>query len=243
MNETPPAIGASRYPRVVPAGDAGWMVEFGTAIDPAIHDRVLAFTSAVERRASAGVIEVVPAYCAATVYFDPTLVDGARLAEELLALAASSNSAPSRRSRTIKVPVVYGGVAGPDLAELADWARLSVEEAIALHASVEYRVYLLGFSPGFPYMGTVPEAIAMPRKASPRTLVPAGSVGIAGPQTGIYPSESPGGWRLIGRTPLVLYDPARPQPFLLAPGDRVRFVRIDRRDDETLSRRRAVRHK
>lgn len=208
----------------MPAGDSGWTVEFGEAIDPAVNERVLAFAAALEARPPDGVVEVVPTFCSATVYFDPLVADAERLAGRLRALAAAPPAASGRASRLLEVPVRYGGEDGPDLEAVAREARLPAERVIALHASVEYRVYMLGFTPGFPYLGKVPEAIALPRLATPRARVPAGSVGIAGSQTGIYPMESPGGWRLIGRTPLRLYDPTRDRPFLLAPGDRVRFV-------------------
>lgn len=219
-----------QYPRILPLGDAGFLVEFGDSIDLAVNDRVVSFARAVERARVPGVVEVVPAYRSAAVYVDPVETDLASLREALGTLAGNLPMDPADRRRIVTIPVLYGGEAGPDLPALAERAGLSVEEAITLHASVEYRVYMLGFSPGFPYLGTVPDAIAAPRLPEPRINVPAGSVGIAGRQTGIYPQDSPGGWRVIGRTPLVLYDPARTEPFLLEPGDRVRFVPIDRRE-------------
>ncbi len=219
-----------QYPRILPLGDAGFLVEFGDSIDLAVNDRAVSFARAVERARVPGVVEVVPAYRSAAVYVDPAETDLASLREALGTLAGNLPMDPADRRRTVTIPVLYGGEAGPDLPALAERAGLSVEQAIALHASVEYRVYMLGFSPGFPYLGMVPDAIAAPRLPEPRINVPAGSVGIAGRQTGIYPQDSPGGWRVIGRTPLVLYDPARTEPFLLEPGDRVRFVPIDRRE-------------
>ncbi len=219
-----------QYPRILPLGDAGFLVEFGDSIDLAVNDRAVSFARAVERARVTGVVEVVPAYRSAAVYVDPAETDLASLREALGTLAGNLPMDPADRRRTVTIPVLYGGEAGPDLPALAERAGLSVEQAIALHASVEYRVYMLGFSPGFPYLGMVPDAIAAPRLPEPRINVPAGSVGIAGRQTGIYPQDSPGGWRVIGRTPLVLYDPARTEPFLLEPGDRVRFVPIDRRE-------------
>jgi KipI family sensor histidine kinase inhibitor len=219
-----------QYPRILPLGDAGFLVEFGDSIDLAVNDRVVSFARAVERARVPGVVEVVPAYRSAAVYVDPVETDLASLREALGTLTGNLPMDPADRRRIVTIPVLYGSEAGPDLPALAERAGLSVEEAITLHASVEYRVYMLGFSPGFPYLGTVPDAIAAPRLPEPRINVPAGSVGIAGRQTGIYPQDSPGGWRVIGRTPLVLYDPARTEPFLLEPGDRVRFVPIDRRE-------------
>ena len=127
-------------------------------------------------------------------------------------------------SREVSVPVVYGGEYGPDLGEIARHSGLSEKQVVELHSSVEYVVWFLGFQPGFPYFGGLPEQLAMPRRAEPRLLVPAGSVGIGGAQTGIYPLATPGGWQLLGRTPLALFDPKRKEPVLLRSGDRVRFV-------------------
>lgn len=204
-------------------------MEFGAEIDPAVNDLVLAFADALAAQSLEGLVEVVPTFCSATVYFDPLIAEADALARRLLAVAASTAVKEIQRpgAHLIEVPVRYGGECGPDLEALAGEAGLPVERVIALHASVEYRVYMLGFMPGFPYLGRVPDAIALPRLATPRQIVSAGSVGIAGSQTGIYPIDSPGGWRLIGLTPLRLYDPQRDPPFLFAPGDRVRFLPID----------------
>ncbi len=239
----------SAAPRLVAAGDSAWTVTFGDAIDPAINDRVLAFAERVNAvcRAARGVravrwpglVEAVPAVRSATVYFDPCRVDGTALAKRLLELARRPRSRTARRrGRLVEIPVWYGGEAGPDLPSVAEFAGLTEEAVVRLHAAEPYRVYMLGFAPGFPYLGPVPPAIAMPRLAPPRRVVPAGSVGIAGSQTGIYPQDSPGGWRIIGRTPRRLYDPSARRPFVLAPGDRVRFVPIARETFERLRARR-----
>ena len=223
------------YPRILPAGDAAVTVEFGAIIDPEINDLVLAFAGQLESLQVPGIIEVVPTYCSATVHVDPLRVDLEPLTERLAVLAQGASRRPVRPGHTVEIPVVYGDEFGPDLSAVAAYAKRSIEETIALHCSVDYRCYMLGFSPGFPYLGQVPDTIAMPRLAEPRATVPAGSVGIAGAQTGIYPQESPGGWRVIGRTPLQLYEPARSRPFLIEPGDRVRMVRIDREEFERLA--------
>jgi KipI family sensor histidine kinase inhibitor len=189
----------------------------------------LALAAAVDGAVIIGVYDVVPTFCSVTVHFDPIKAEPEQLKRRLLDLATRTPSHAPIFPQTVTVPVLYGGEEGPDLADLADIAEaveLTSEQLIALHTSVEYRVYMLGFSPGFPYLGTVPDRIAVPRLDRPRQKVPAGSVGIAGNQTGIYPQESPGGWRLIGRTPLNFFDPNRPDPFLLKPGDRVNFVAI-----------------
>lgn len=225
------------YPRILPAGDAALTVEFGAIIDPEVNDRALAFAGQLESLKLPGIIEVVPAYCSATVYVDPLCVDLEPLAERLKVLAQGASRRPARPGRTVEIPVVYGDEFGPDLPAVAAYAKRSIEETIALHCSADYRCYMLGFSPGFPYLGQVPDTIAMPRLTEPRATVPAGSVGIAGSQTGIYPQESPGGWRVIGRTPLRLYDPRRAAPFLIQAGDRVRFCPITRGQFEQLLRR------
>ncbi len=223
------------YPRILPLGDLGVTVEFGDRIDPCLHDRVLSFASRVRAQRFPGLIEIVPTYRAVTLYLDPRRTNWSALSERLLALARKPPRAANTRRRTVTIPVCYGGSRGPDLSKVAQHAGLTEGEVVALYSGVSYRVYMLGFSPGFPYMGTVPERIAMPRLPTPRTEVPAGSVGIAGPQTGIYPQATPGGWLLIGRTPAKLYDPFRSEPFLLEPGDEVRFTSIDEREFSRLT--------
>jgi inhibitor of KinA len=225
----------SLFPRILSAGDSGLTVEFGDVIDPAINDRVVEFVQRLDRKRVKGIVEVVPTYCSATVYFDPGVVETEMLREQLQTWTAGRPVRTERSHRHVQIPVLYGGEHGPDLEDMCRETGLSSSQIVDLHSSVEYRVYMLGFSPGFPYLGTVPEHIALPRLAEPRTQVPAGSVGIAGAQTGIYPQESPGGWRLIGRTPLRLYDPSRTTPFLLQVGDGVRFVPIGRQEYDRLA--------
>lgn len=218
------------FPRILPFGDSGVTIEFGKGIDPAIHKRVLACMTALEREPFPGQIEIVPAYRSVTVYFDPVKTDTESLGAVLSRTATRSMHAPSRRFKTVTLPVFYDPAVAPDLETVAAKARLPIEEVIALHTSVTYRVYMLGFAPGFPYLGLVPKRIAVPRLPTPRKLVPAGSVGIAGNQTGIYPRDSPGGWRIIGRTPVRICDLYASEPFLLKTGDQVRFVAIDRHE-------------
>ncbi len=224
-------------PRIVPAGDAALTVAFGDTIAPRINDRVLAFVQRVERSRLRGLVEVVPAYCSATVYVDPLRCNWARLIATLEALTRRPTPGGRKPGRIVTIPTVYGEEFGPDLPEVAKRAGLAPQAVIKLHSSTVYRVYMLGFSPGFPYLGTVPKRIALPRLAEPRRSVPAGSVGIAGSQSGIYPQASPGGWLLIGRTPARLYAPHEPRPFALAPGDRVRFTPIARDAYDQLSER------
>ena len=225
----------SRFPRILPLGDCGVTIEFGERIAPKIHEEVLACMSLLEQEPFPGQLELVPTYRSVTVYFDPVITDTGSLGATL-SRAINSTAAPPRRSKTVTLPVFYDPAVAPDLEAVAAEAHLTAEEVITLHASVAYRVYMLGFMPGFPYLGLVPRRIAVPRLATPRTWVPAGSVGIAGNQTGIYPRDSPGGWRIIGRTPVQVCDLSKPQPFLLEPGDQVRFVAIDRNEYDELSR-------
>ena len=213
-------------PSLLPAGDSAIVVEYGDGIDPGLNARVRLLHRALGARPLAGIVETVPTYRSLMVHYDP-MVLSREAVEHVIAEAAERLPEESREAvRAVEIPVLYGGGAGPDLAEVAALAGLDEQEVVALHASGDYVVFMLGFMPGFPYLGGLPPRIATPRLATPRTVVPAGSVGIAGGQTGIYPSESPGGWRLIGRTPVALFDPSLSPPALLEAGDRVRFVPV-----------------
>jgi inhibitor of KinA len=217
-------------------------VVFGNRIDPAIHDRVLAFAGAVSRRRWKHVRDIVPTYASVTVYRDFCAGGDEAFAERLLTLAQTVQTAPRQCSPCLRIPVCYGGSFGPDLDLVAHHGGLSPEEVIALFTSVQYRVYMVGFTPGFPYMGSVPTPIAVPRRVEPRVVVPAGSVGIAGFQTGIYPQATPGGWQLIGRTPVRLYDLSQADPFLFKPGDRVELYPVNETDFHRLSTQSMTRH-
>jgi len=217
--------------RVIDAGDSAVVCDVEArsvstpGVDVDVNARAIAIAAAVRQRTIAGVRDVVPTFRSVTVFFDPL---GTDVSEVTVALGESMRAAPPVSSgRTIDVPVVYGGDGGPDLGEVAAFARCSPDTVIARHAGRTYRVCMLGFLPGFAYMASVDETIAMPRRGTPRMRVPAGSVGIAGPQTGIYPTESPGGWQIIGRAAATLFDPGRTPPALLSPGDQVRFVPVD----------------
>ncbi|RPI49656.1 MAG: 5-oxoprolinase subunit PxpB [Acidobacteria bacterium] len=210
--------------RLVMLGDSCVAIQFENAIDPVVNARCVALARSLAGLAIRGVRDVVPTYNAVTIQFDPRVADRRALREEVSALAAAAAPTADGGARLMEVPVDYGGAAGPDLAAVAAFARCSEADVVRLHGATPYRVYMLGFLPGFAYMGPVDARIAMPRLETPRLRVAAGSVGIAGAQTGIYPCDAPGGWRIIGRTDLVLFDPARTEPFLLKAGDRVRFV-------------------
>lgn len=215
-------------PRYLVAGDSSLVVELGEGIDPAVNRRVQGLARLIRERGPAGVVEVVPSYRSVLVYYRPWELPLHALLGWLARVELyESDPGPSR---LVRIPVAYGGEFGPDLDEIARFSRLSPEEVVALHSAPEYLVYCLGFAPGFPFLGKVPPEIAMPRLATPRTRVPGGSVGIAGEQTGIYPADSPGGWRLLGRTPLSLFIPHRDPPALLKPGDRVRLVPVSARE-------------
>jgi inhibitor of KinA len=214
--------------RIVQAGDSAIVVEFQERIDPAVNARVIRLADAIRAAEVAGVRDVVPTYRSVAVFFDPVRTDYPRLVDRLEREADRPGGAPVEEPTPISVPVCYGGELGPDLAAVAAFAGMSPDEVVAVHAGVVYRVFMLGFVPGFAYMGVLDARIAMPRRATPRVRVPLGAVGIAGQQTGIYPAETPGGWQLIGRTPVKPFDAARPEPFLFEAGDAVRFVPIGR---------------
>ena len=224
--------------RLFPFGDAALLVEFADEIGEAANRRVRALDTVLSRAsanaAGKGIRETIPAYASLLIEYDPLIVGYAELAQYVLERLAEAGArgweaGQSQAGAVKEVPVFYGGEHGPDLAELAARQGLTPEEVVRIHSGQLYTVYMLGFSPGFPYLGVVPASIAAPRLPTPRTTVPAGSVGIAGRQTGIYPQATPGGWRLIGRTDLALFDPQRDPPAHFAPGDRVRFVPVEAR--------------
>lgn len=221
-------------------GEQGLVAELGAAIDPAVNARVHLLAAALKRQAVAGIHELVPGYRSLLILFDPLLLPRSILRELVTALVRSDGVAENSREegKLVRLPVCYGGDFGPDLEFVASHNGISPEEVIALHARETYPVYMLGFLPGFPYLGGLPSHIAAPRLRTPRQKVARGSVGIAGSQTGVYPLESPGGWRIIGRTPQRLFDPFRAEPFLLSPGDRIRFDPIDRETYERIERSR-----
>jgi inhibitor of KinA len=223
--------------RMLSAGEQGLVVELGDSIDPTVNARVHWLARAVASRHGEEVIDVVPTYRSVLLVHDPLRVPRERLEALVHALLDEAPEGPAMDapSRLVRVPACYGGEFGPDLETVARYRGLAPEEAIAIHSGATYRVYMLGFTPGFPYLGGVPARLATPRLDVPRQLVKAGSIGIAGEQTGIYPVASPGGWRLIARTPLRLFDPSAATPFLFAAGDRVRFEPIDPRRFEEIA--------
>jgi KipI family sensor histidine kinase inhibitor len=211
-------------PTTVPLGDAALLVQLGDEIDPAINQRVHALAALIGHAALDGVIETVPAYATLLIHYDPLILSYAEMSRWVSERLDELHAAKGRKSRYIEVPVQYGGEYGVDLQFVADFHHLSVEEVVRIHCGRTYTLYMMGFTPGFPYMGRLDDAILTPRLDVPRTHVAAGTVAIAGSQTGIYPIDSPGGWRLIGHTSLRLFDPQSDSPFLFSPGDRVKFV-------------------
>jgi inhibitor of KinA len=216
--------------RIAAAGDSALLIELPQTISPAVNGRAIALADAIRRRCGTAVRDAVVGYATLTVYFDPLVVDAAWLEAETREIAAGLGDAPDALGGLVEVPVCYGDEFGPDLKEVAAFGGCKEEDAVAIHSDRLYRVYMIGFVPGFAYMGVVDDRIAAPRRATPRTAVPPGSVAIAGKQTGIYPIATPGGWNIIGRTPLTPFDIARPQPSLFRAGDSVRFKPISRRE-------------
>ena len=220
---------------LTPLGDRALLIYLGDAIDEKTHRLVRAVCARLETRPVAGMIELVPAFASVTVHYEPSAVPNdqssespyTRFAAKVAAAVADLEDEPLPPPRTVQIPVCYGGEYGPDLDEVARDHSLTTNEVVRLHSGATYRVYMLGFAPGFAYLGGLPDSIATPRRAEPRTAVPAGTVGIGGSQTGIYPLTSPGGWQLIGRTPLRLFDAKREPPALLTVGDIVTFRAIE----------------
>jgi inhibitor of KinA len=211
-------------PNIVPLGDSALLVQLGDEIDITINQRVHALSALINISPLDGVIETVPAYATLLIHYDPLILTYAEIRNWVHEKLDHIQDASLRKPRQLEVPVRYGGEYGIDLEFVADYHHLSVEDVIRIHSERTYTVYMMGFTPGFPYMGKLDDAIVTPRLETPRTRAPAGTVAIAGLQTGIYPIDSPGGWRLIGWTPLQLFNPESELPFLFSPGDEVRFV-------------------
>jgi len=212
--------------RFLPGGDGALYVEFGNAIDPELNRRVRQLQLAIQKAGPPWLVETVPTYRSLLVYYRPLRASPSEVRSQLEALACDAESGRVPQPAVTDIPVAYGGEYGPDLGFVARHNGLSRDEVVRLHSDRAYLIYMLGFIPGFAYLGGMCSRLATPRLATPRAKIPAGSVGIAGDQTGIYPTESPGGWRLIGRTPLQLFHPLKEPPALLRMGDYVRFVPV-----------------
>lgn len=231
---------------ILPLGEAGLLVRFGDAISPEVHHAVKALADELDAHPFPGLVETVISYTSLAVYYNPFTVKqrggrsgksafqlvSDRLTEEAIPSAGAGETTPPR---VVDIPVCYGGEYGPDIGFVAEHNRLTVGDVIRLHTAPQYLVYMIGFCPGFPYMGGMDPRIAAPRRQTPRTSIPARSIGIAGCQTGGYPISTPGGWQLIGRTPVELFRPSDPDPSLLHAGDLVKFHAIS--EEEYLAER------
>ena len=209
-------------------GESGLVVEFGSTIDPVINAAVHRLAASVRNEFAAGIDAVVPTYRSLMIYFNPLQISRGEIKKRVTAIHEGmfAEAAEEKQSRVVYIPTCYGGELGPDLPFVASHTGLDAAEVIRIHTSTAYKLYMIGFTPGFPYLGGMSEKIAAPRLEKPRTCIPAGSVGIAGTQTGLYPMESPGGWQLIGRTPLKVFNPAADNPFLYAAGDYLKFEAV-----------------
>ena len=207
-------------------GDRSLLVELGDEISPAINQSVQELFSGIDSNPSKGILDLVPSYRSLLVIYDPLCISLDEIKAGITDIWKNPDQCRLPQPQTVKIPVVYGGERGPDLQQVALYHDLTPQEVIGFHTGPTYRVYMIGFTPGYPYLGEVLDAIASPRRETPRTLVPKGSVGIAQKQTGIYSVDSPGGWQIIGWTPIHLFDPQRNPPSLLVMGDRVKFFTI-----------------
>lgn len=216
--------------RFIPLGDRAIIIALGDSIDEATRLRVRAVSAALDATPLIAIVDQVPAFASVAVHYDPAAVPGSadrspfeRMVELLEQVLATGTADTAVTVRLVEIPVCYGGDLGPDLADVAHAHGLEPDDVVRIHSAAEYVVYMVGFMPGFAYLGGLSDSIATPRRSAPRRAVPAGTVGIGGQQTGVYPMESPGGWNLIGRTPLQVFDITRDEPALLATGDHVRF--------------------
>ena len=215
------------YPRILLVGDAAFTVEFGDRMDEGLNRQVHSLVAALNARPFSGLVETVPTYRSLLVIYNPLATNEADVRVVLARALEVLQTSPFSEGPLLEIPVRYGGEAGPDLEDVAVHCGLTPAAVIRLHTEPIYRVAMLGFSPGFAYLFGLPENLATPRLATPRTRVEPGSVGIAGPQTGVYTLRTPGGWRIIGRTPMPLFVPGRDDPFALHAGDRVRFTAVE----------------
>ncbi len=222
------ANGLFETPHYRIAGDRGLMVEYGDCIDPAVNRKVRSMAAIIEQISPEGLLEVVPSYRSLLLVYNPARTSLTDLQTQLTVLEQRLDEAAIPESRVVAIPVCYGGECGPDIEVVAQHNGLTVEQVIQIHSEPEYLIYMVGFTPGFPFLGGLPETLHTPRLDTPRTLVPEGSVGIANAQTGVYPIASPGGWQLIGRTPLKLFAPEREPPIRYRAGDRIQFNPITR---------------
>ena len=213
--------------KILTAGDSSLLIEFGNEISPEINQKIKTTVQLMKEQHIEGVVDIIPAFCSLLINYDPRVIGYEELRNRMKALVKVEVKAEAGVKRVFEIPVCYGGEYGPDIENIAEHAGLSVDEVIEIHSSRDYLIYMLGFLPGFTYLGGLDERIHTPRLANPRLKINAGSVGIGGSQTGIYPLDSPGGWQLMGMTPVKTYDPERNVPILVEAGDYIRFVPVD----------------
>jgi inhibitor of KinA len=222
------------------AGDRGFIVEFGQKIDPDINKKVRAMTDVLNKNTPVGITEIIPTYRSVLLVYDPVLTTPAKFTDVIKNMAVNftnleiesgseiRSGSKIEHGTVVEIPVCYGGDFGPDIKNVEKASGLDREEVIKLHSAPEYLIYMVGFTPGFPFLGGLNEKLFTPRLETPRMAVPKGSVGIANDQTGMYPIQSPGGWQIIGRTSLNLFDPYRKNPFLYKAGDKIRFIPVSK---------------
>lgn len=221
---------------VMPSGDRALIVEFGRIIDETINDRVQQMANLLDREKPAGVLECIPTYRSLLVLYDPMIVGYESLKNTILKMVPEEGSAESHVKTILRIPCCYGREYGPDLSDMEKICGIGEDEIVRIHSGQLYKIYMLGFLPGFVYLGGMDPRIAAPRLSVPRTAIPAGSVGIGGSQTGVYPIASPGGWRLIGSTPVRFYDPDRAEPILCRAGEYIRFIAITPEEYKAIAR-------
>lgn len=212
--------------KFIPAGDRSLVMEFGNSISPEINSKIRNMVNAINKANIEYITEIIPTYRSILIIYDPLQISYIELIDSLKEMESTMGEGTVSSIRIVEIPTVYGGEYGPDIEFVAKHNNLTVDEVIDIHTSRDYLLYMLGFTPGFGYLGGMDERIATPRLQVPRTKIPGGSTGVAGSQTGIYPIDSPGGWQLLGRTPIKLYDPLSDPPVLLKAGDYIRFVSI-----------------
>jgi len=213
-------------------GDRGLLLEFGNKISPEVNEKVRRMALAIQREVIEGIVETVPTYRSLLIIYNSLIIPIEDLKKRLKQVEEGLQQTPFPEPKLTRIPVVYGGKVGPDLETVAEYHHSAPDEIIRLHCSRAYLIYLIGFMPGFPYMGELPEGLVTPRLKTPRLFVPAGTVAIAQKQTGIYSMESPGGWQLLGRTPVRMFDPGKDSPAYLRMGDRVQFYPISEKEFE-----------
>lgn len=215
-------------------GDSGLRIQFGETISPETNQQIRSFVVLLEQEKIYGILEWIPTYTALSIVYDPYVISYADLEQFVMNLKEKMARIDLPKAEVVHIPTCYGGDKGPDLAQVADHNGLTEEEVVKIHSGTNYLIYMMGFTPGFPYLGGMSKKIATPRLTVPRPKIAPGSVGIAGEQTGIYSMETPGGWQIIGRTPLKLYDPDRDPPILLKAGNYIRFHPVSEEEYEDI---------